>query len=60
MHSATRSLTLLPRPVPLPRIRPPQDNIPQTRAERENLRRWAATYVAQAGPVPPLTLDDLR
>lgn len=50
----------LPRPVALPHDRPPQENIPQTRLEREAMRRLVETYVATERPVPPLSLEELR
>ena len=50
----------LPRPVPQQRIRQPQDSIPQTRDEREELRRVVDRYVDQMRPVPPLSMDELR
>lgn len=52
----------LPRRVPVLPSRKPQDNIPQTRPERERLKQFVADYVA-ANParlVPPLVLDELR
>ena len=50
----------LPRPVPVPRVRTPQDNIPQTGRERERIKHLVERYVAAAQPVPPLSLDELR
>jgi geranylgeranyl diphosphate synthase type II len=51
----------LPRVLPQ-RVRAPQANIPQTRHERERLRRFVIEYVdARRGAiVPPLVLDELR
>jgi geranylgeranyl pyrophosphate synthase len=52
----------LPRRVPVLPSRKPQDNIPQTRTERERLKQFVADYLA-ANPgrlVPPLVLDELR
>jgi len=52
----------LPRAVPVQTGRRPQDNIPQTRLEREGLRTVIARYVrANAGQLtPPIPLADLR
>jgi geranylgeranyl diphosphate synthase, type II len=52
----------LPRRVPTLPSRRPQDNIPQTRIEREDLKRAASAYVAVNAErlVPPLVLDELR
>jgi len=41
-------------------FRPPQDNIPRTRQERDLLLRTVAAYVGRTKPVPPLSLDELR
>jgi geranylgeranyl diphosphate synthase type II len=51
----------LPRLVPALPSRKPQENIPQTRMERERLKRVVAEYVASnaARLVPPLVLDEL-
>lgn len=50
----------LPRAVPTQNLRPPQETIPQTRPERERLKRIAEQYVEQYAPVPPLSLEELR
>ena len=50
----------LPRAVPLMPERKPQDNIPQTRSEREQLQRIIRRYVAQNNPVPPMPMAELR
>ncbi|HEY2585322.1 MAG TPA: polyprenyl synthetase family protein [Tepidisphaeraceae bacterium] len=50
----------LPRAVPLIPERKPQDNIPQTRGEREQLARVIRRYVAEHNPVPPMPMDELR
>lgn len=50
----------LPKPVPLQRLRKPQDNIPQTRAQRDELAQAVRRYVAQERPVPPMPMDELR
>jgi geranylgeranyl pyrophosphate synthase len=49
----------IPRPVPAPRFRPPQRNIPATLAERSRLLQFVRHYVAEYNPVPPLPLDQL-
>lgn len=41
-------------------LRPPQDNIPQTRAERDSLLQAVADYVARVRPVSPLSVGELR
>lgn len=50
----------LPRPVPPERERKPQDNIPQTRPERERMKLEARAYVEAYKPVPPLSFDELQ
>jgi len=52
----------LPKAVPLLPSRPPQENIPQTRAQREGMRVTIQRYVASNRDrlVPPLVLDELR
>lgn len=50
----------LPRAVPLVPERKPQDNIPQTRAERELLGRLIRKYVAEKNPIPPMPISELR
>jgi geranylgeranyl pyrophosphate synthase len=52
----------LPRRIPLQRWRLPQENIPQTRFERERIKQYIEQYVAEdrARLVPPLVLDELR
>ena len=50
----------LPRLVPVPRVRPPQENIPPTPQQRERIRNLARAYVAEKCPVPPLSLSELR
>jgi geranylgeranyl diphosphate synthase, type II len=55
-------ITALPRVLPPQRDRAPQDTIPQTRDEREALRRAVTEYVdaRRENIVPPLVLDELR
>jgi len=50
----------LPRAVPVPRERQPQENIPQTLAEREAVRSSLRDFVKQRNPVPPLSFAELR
>ena len=50
----------LPRILPVASDRPPQANIPQTLAEREQLKALAKAYVADVRPVPPMPADPLR
>jgi geranylgeranyl diphosphate synthase, type II len=50
----------LPRILPVQSDRAPQANIPQTLAEREQLREAARSYVAAVRPVPPMPADPLR
>lgn len=49
-----------PRLVPTERARAPQENIPQTRGEREKLKELVAAYVERVKPVPPLSAEELR
>ena len=53
-------LLTLPKPVPLQRMRKPQDNIPQTRSERDALALAIRRYVAEAKPVPPMPVTELK
>jgi geranylgeranyl diphosphate synthase, type II len=50
----------LPRILPVQSDRLPQANIPQTLAEREQLRALARVYVAAEQPVPPMPAEPLR
>jgi geranylgeranyl diphosphate synthase, type II len=50
----------LPPPVPIIPDRPPQENIPATRAERERLKALIEQYVAVTRPVPPLSVAEIR
>ena len=62
MNSYQLPVISLPRAVPPTVMRPPQENIPQTRAEREVLLRQVQAYVAarRSEITPPLVLDELR
>src|SRR5690349_14849978 len=53
-------LLTLPKPVPLQRMRKPQDNIPQTRSERDALALAIRRYVAETRPVPPMPVAELK
>ena len=53
-------LLTLPQAVPVQRMRKPQDNIPQTRAERDHVLRAVRRYVAEQNPVPPMPLEQLK
>jgi len=56
------SILTLPKAVPVLPDRAPQENIPQTRAEREGMRVTVQRYVAAHRDrlVPPLVLNELR
>ena len=41
-------------------LRPPQDDIPQSKHARNKLLEAVRAYVERERPVPPLTLDELR
>ncbi|MBN1509484.1 MAG: polyprenyl synthetase family protein [Sedimentisphaerales bacterium] len=41
-------------------LRPPQDNIPQSKHARDRLVETIRGYVEREHPVPPLTLEELR
>ncbi|HPC95175.1 MAG TPA: polyprenyl synthetase family protein [Sedimentisphaerales bacterium] len=41
-------------------VRPPQDNVPQTKQERDKLLAFVREYVRVQEPVPPLSIDELR
>ena len=62
MSSYQLPVVSLPRAVPPTVMRPPQETIPQTRAERELLLRQVQAYVAarRSEITPPLVLDELR
>ena len=53
-------LMTLPKPVPIQRMRKPQDNIPQTKQERDVIAQAIRRYVADVKPVPPMPMDQLR
>lgn len=60
MTTLTLPILSMPRPVPLQKYRTPQENIPQTRAEREELRSALRAFVRERKPVPPLSVEELR
>ncbi|MHC4744675.1 MAG: DUF116 domain-containing protein, partial [Planctomycetota bacterium] len=41
-------------------LRPPQDNIPQTRQQRDSLLQAVVDYVERVKPVSPLSVNELR
>lgn len=51
---------ILPQLVAPPRARRPQENVPQTRVERELVLRAIRDHAAARGLVPPLPMDALR
>src|SRR5215207_8942277 len=53
-------LLSLPRAVPTQSSRPPQVNIPQTKAERDAITAIVRGYVERYGPVPPMPIAELR
>lgn len=50
----------IPRPVPLQRFRPPKQNIPQTKLQRDHILQFVRHYVAEYNPVPPLPAEELK
>ena len=53
-------VTALPAAVPVQVMRPVQDNIPQTRNDREQLQRVVRQFVADQSMVPPVPAEQLR
>src|SRR5688572_949248 len=51
---------VIPRPVPVQRIRAPKKNVPQTPIERSHILNVIRNYVAEHNPVPPLPVDELK
>ena len=49
-----------PKAVPVRQYRKPESNLPQTRPERERLRRACSKYALNNPIVPPLPTDELR
>jgi geranylgeranyl diphosphate synthase, type II len=50
----------LPRIIPPARERRPQENVPQTRGEREKIKEVVTAYVERVRPVPPLSIAELK
>ncbi len=50
----------IPKPVAVPIIRPPKDNIPATLGERQHIRTLVERYVTEHNPTPPLPIAELR
>jgi len=52
----------LPKSVPMTatRVRPPKENIPQTKTERDSLLKFIREYVDTVNPVPPMPLDEIE
>ncbi|MCX6839931.1 MAG: polyprenyl synthetase, partial [Verrucomicrobia bacterium] len=59
--AAVRSVAL---PPPIPglnrRIRQPKKNIPQTKADRDQILGWVRAYAEDQKLVPPVPLADLQ
>jgi geranylgeranyl pyrophosphate synthase len=51
---------VIPRPVPVQRIRPPKKNIPPTQIHRNHVLQTVRNYVAEHCPVPPLPVEELK
>lgn len=49
-----------PRLLPVVKQRKPQDNIPQTRQERDTITRAAQLFIDQKQLVPPMPFEELR
>lgn len=56
------SLPQMSVPAPTPKLpeRPPQDNVPQTQAQRERIKALVDDYVVRHNPVPPQPIAQLR
>jgi len=52
--------TITPGSIPARPARPPQAEVPPTRADRERVRRAARAHVAAERLVPPLSLEELQ
>jgi hypothetical protein len=50
----------LPKPVPVQNFRPPKENIPQSKADRDHVLRTVRAYVERENPVPPMPLAELK
>src|SRR5262249_28301695 len=62
ISSAAISSAQLPQSVPITvrRVRAPKKNLPQTKAERDQILGIIRQYVDSAKLVPPMPLDELR
>lgn len=60
MESKPFPLLKIPRPTAVPRIRSPKANIPQTRAERNELAQFVRGFVKEWAPATPISADELR
>lgn len=48
------------RPLPVVAQRKPQENIPQSKGERELIKKAVERYIQEFQPVPPMSMDELR
>lgn len=60
MTTLSLPIVQLPRPVPIQKERPPKENIPQTRTEREQMRTELRAFVRQRKPVTPISIAELQ
>jgi geranylgeranyl diphosphate synthase type II len=51
---------VIPRPVPIQRVRLPKNNIPQTALQRNHILHTVREYVAEHNPVPPQPAEELK
>ena len=51
---------VIPRPVPIQRVRLPKNNIPQTALQRNHILQTVRGYVAEHNPVPPQPAEELK
>jgi geranylgeranyl pyrophosphate synthase len=51
---------VLPRQVPVQKMRPPKKNVPQTGPERNRILLAVRAFVERERPVPPLPMDHLK
>ncbi len=62
--SSAANIAKAPLPAPIPvtqtRIRPPKENIPQTKAARDELLAQIRAYNERVSPVAPMPLDELE
>ncbi len=50
----------LPKMVPVQKVRPPKENIPQTKLERDQILEVVRDYMEEKKLVPPLSFGELR